>query len=101
MLAQMDKITKPKKGGIIVGELITFIALALGLGREVAQPIPFEGSTFIDLNLCLSQRLIKLRKRNEYYLMIRNEVIKIIVLSNSTFINVHIEGNWLYPIEVS
>lgn len=91
MLAHMDKIARKKRGGIIFGGLITSIALALGLEKEVVQ--------LILIDMCLSQNLVELKIRNEYYLMINNEVIKNIVLLNLTPTNVHVNKIRLYLIE--
>lgn len=101
MLGKQDKIAKLKGWGIVIGGLITSIALALGLEKQVAQLVHLEGSTSLDLNSCLSKNLVKLTNLNVFCLMINNEVIKTIMLSNSELTNVHANRNWLYPIEAS
>lgn len=58
---------------------------------------PLEGSTYLDLNLCLAHKLIKLKRSVEYYLKIRSNVGNHIVLPNLKCSDVLNEGKWLYP----
>lgn len=67
MLANMERVAHVKKRGIFIGGLITFIVFALGLGTEITQLHPLEGSISLDLNSCLAQKLVKLRRRNNIF----------------------------------
>lgn len=75
------------------------LTLDLGLGIKVATQHPLEGSTSIDLNSCIVRKLIKIKGPNEYYLMIRNNVVNHIVQPNLACIDVLNERNLLYPLD--
>ncbi|MCI22708.1 hypothetical protein A2U01_0043884, partial [Trifolium medium] len=71
MLANMQTIAEAKKGAIVIGGLITSLAPAL----------------------------VKLISGNEYYLMIRSQIVRSILLPNRARIDVRDAGNWLFDLE--
>lgn len=61
----------------MIGCLIT--AMALGLGLHA--------------NLCLAQKLVAIKNRDQFYIMVRGQVVLSIILPNSARINVTNEEN--------
>ncbi|MCI33237.1 DNA (cytosine-5)-methyltransferase DRM2-like [Trifolium medium] len=90
----MQTIAKAKKGAIVIGGLITSLASSLGLDTQIATLDPLPDSTSLDLNPCLAQKLVKLISGNKYYLMIRNQIVRSIMLPNRARIDVCDAGYW-------
>lgn len=98
MIAKMQVMDKARRGEIVIGRLITFIVLSLGLEAKFATLDPIEDGSPLDLNSCMAQKFIKVKSQNEYNLMIRNQVSMSVVFPNWPWTDVWDEGNLLYPL---
>ena len=99
MLANMQATAKAAKGAIVIGGLITSLALALGLESELANLVPLEDGTPLNLHSCLHQNFVQVKGQTQFYLMIRNELVRSIVLPNKERIDVRNENKWLFDLE--
>lgn len=79
--------------------LITSLALALGLESELANLVALEDCTQLDLHSCMNQKFVQVKGKIQFYLMIKNELVRSIVLPNREQINVRNENNWLFDLE--
>lgn len=96
LLANLDTTTKSTRGDIFAGGVVISIALDLGLYNQVAHLVTLEGHTLLDIDHFLNRQLVRVRRSNEFYLLINNKVFHYFVLPNPKQTCVHNRDNRLY-----
>lgn len=80
IIAHMKIISKAKRCNIVIGGVVTSIALAMGLEAEVATLHPLSGIIALNIFSCQAYQTFKTKSFEQYYLMIHLAVIKSIAL---------------------
>lgn len=99
LLTDLDTTTKSTRGDIFFIGIVISIALDLGLRNQVAHLVPLGGHTLLDIDHFLNQQLARVRRPNEFHLLINNKVVHYFVLPNPEQTNVHNRDNRLYQLE--
>lgn len=93
LLSSLNTIANSTREYIHVGEIVTSIALAIGLCDQVIHLTPLRELTLIDVNQWLNKKLVRVKRPNEFELLIHNEVIHYFYLPNREKTSIHNRDN--------
>lgn len=99
LLRNLKRVIKHKINDICVGELVTHIAIALGLQNKVSHLTPTWGFNLLDIDHCLNYSLVWREGPDEFIILINHDIINLFTLPNQEFTLVHDKDNWLYTTE--
>ena len=77
------------------GGIITSIALGLNLGDRLAN-LPAE---FLDIDYCRASHLIKARDDGKYHHVVRNKIVRSIIMPNRIRIDPKNMANWIFDLD--
>ncbi|XP_012568789.1 uncharacterized protein [Cicer arietinum] len=89
---QFDKVAKASKGDIVIGGLITPIAISLGYTNDIFKLSQVQGHTRIDLDSCIAMKLIT-KLHDTYHLLLHDG--SAIALPNPARTTIQNRDNWL------
>lgn len=90
---QFERVAKASKGGIVIGGLITPIAIALNYANQISELAELQGNTRIDLEACLAIKMIT--KLNDVYHLILPDG-STMALPNPVRTTVRNRANWKF-----
>ncbi|XP_050920170.1 uncharacterized protein LOC127137792 [Lathyrus oleraceus] len=77
------------------GGIITSIALGLNLGDRLAN-LPALPAEFLNIDYCRSSHLIKARDDRKYHPVVRNKIVRSIIMPNRNHTDPQNMANWIF-----
>ncbi|KAI5390231.1 hypothetical protein KIW84_075509 [Lathyrus oleraceus] len=101
MLTHLKSVSRAPTRSIVVGGLITSLAIVMGLEAELEPLHSLLGSSTLYIAACHSQYNVRSKIPGRYTLMIDLREISIIVVLDPRRIDVRDECNWIFDIDDS